>query len=189
MGVPIVWSPYRITQFIGWWHDAGPDALTSSAYTGERAICSSDFSAFTKWPYCPSVAIFLAPYNFSDTDSPFALRGLQCLGFSHACEAVYGISKCKFCENLCLRTLRSRLEVFENESSFFPIAPRRPPWPPVCPQPGVRMSSSRRWRVNRQASPFLSLPLPSTCARIHRLNSRMIIFILARGHVTPSPSG
>ncbi len=40
---------------------------------------------------------------------------------------------------------------------FFPVAPRRP---------GVRMLSSRRWRVSRQASPFLSLPLPSTCARI-----------------------
>ncbi len=54
-----------------------PDALTSSAYTGERAICSSDFSAFTKWLYCPSVAIFLAQYNFSDTDSPFALWRLH----------------------------------------------------------------------------------------------------------------
>ncbi len=32
-------------QFIGWWRDATPDALTSSAYTGERAIYSSDFSA------------------------------------------------------------------------------------------------------------------------------------------------
>ncbi len=32
-------------QFIGWWRDAAPDALTSSAYTGECAIYSSDFSA------------------------------------------------------------------------------------------------------------------------------------------------
>ncbi len=61
-------------QFIGWWRDATPDVLTSSAYTGDRAICSSDFSAFTKWPYCQ---IFLAQYNFSDTDSPFALRLLH----------------------------------------------------------------------------------------------------------------
>ncbi len=35
-------------QFIGWWRDVAPDALTSSAYTCERAIYSSDFSAFTK---------------------------------------------------------------------------------------------------------------------------------------------
>ncbi len=40
--------------------------------------------------------------------------------FSHAREAVYGVSKCKFCENLHLKTLRSRLEVFEKESSVFP---------------------------------------------------------------------
>ncbi len=49
---------------------------------------------------------------------------------------------------------------------FFPVAPRRPLRPLVSPQPGVRMLSSRRWRVSRQASPFLSLSLPSTCARI-----------------------
>ncbi len=32
-------------QFIGWWSDAAPDPLTSSAYTGERAIYFSDFFA------------------------------------------------------------------------------------------------------------------------------------------------
>ncbi len=30
--------------------------------------------------------------------------------FLHACEAVYGVSKCKFCENLRLKTLSTRLE-------------------------------------------------------------------------------
>ncbi len=45
---------------------------------------------------------------------------VKCLGFSHAREAVYVISKCTFCENLRLGTLRSRLEVFEKESSVFP---------------------------------------------------------------------
>ncbi len=40
--------------------------------------------------------------------------------------------------------------------------------------------------MSRQASPFLSLSLPSTCARIHRLNLRMIIFFLARKDLTPS---
>ncbi len=52
-------------------------------------------------------------------DDPHS-KCVKCLGFSHAREAVYGISKYKFCENLCLRTLRSRLEVFEKESSVFP---------------------------------------------------------------------
>ncbi len=38
-------APIESPQFIGWWRDAIPDAITSSAYTGERAIHSSDFSA------------------------------------------------------------------------------------------------------------------------------------------------
>ncbi len=33
---------------------------------------------------------------------------------------VYGISKCKFCKNVRLKTLRTRLAVFERESSVFP---------------------------------------------------------------------
>jgi hypothetical protein len=46
------------------------------------------------------------------------------MGFSHAREAVLGLTKCKFCDNLLLKTLRSRLAVFEKES-FVP--PRRAP--------------------------------------------------------------
>ncbi len=94
------------------------------------------------------------------------------------------------CENLCLITLRSQLEVCEKESSiFFPVALRRPPRLLVNLRPGVRMFSSRRRRVSRQASPFLSLPHQSMCVRIHRLNSRRIICFLARGHVILFPSG
>ncbi len=64
----------------------------------------------------------------------------------------------------------------EKKSSIsFPVAFRRPPRPLVNPRPGVRMFSSRRRRVSRQALPFLSLPHQSMCARIHRLNSRRII--------------
>ncbi len=37
------------------------DAITSSAYTGERAIHSSDFSAFTKRSHCPSLLRFSGP--------------------------------------------------------------------------------------------------------------------------------
>ncbi len=62
---------------------------------------------------------------------------------------------------------------------FFPGAHRAPPWllvrlRPHEPQAGVRMSSSRRWRVSRQASHFLSLPLPSAHVRIRRSNFCMI---------------
>ncbi len=42
------------------------------------------------------------------------------MGFSHARKVVYGISKYKFCENHRLKTLRSRLAVFERESFVFP---------------------------------------------------------------------
>ncbi len=38
-------APIESRQFIGWWRDAVSDTITSSAYTGERAIQSSDFSA------------------------------------------------------------------------------------------------------------------------------------------------
>ncbi len=38
-------APIESRQFIGWWRDAISDAITLSAYTGERAIHSSDFSA------------------------------------------------------------------------------------------------------------------------------------------------
>ncbi len=120
---------------------------------------------------------------------------IKCLGFSHARDAVYGTSTCKICKDFRLITLRSQLEACEKESSIFPHrAPGTPrplvrSRPLVRPWPGVRMSSSRRWRVSRQASPFLSLPLPSACARIHQLNSCMIFYFLARGHVIPFPSG
>ncbi len=48
-------------QFIGWWRDAVFDAITSSAYTGEHAIYSSDFSAFTKRSHCPLLLQFSGP--------------------------------------------------------------------------------------------------------------------------------
>ncbi len=65
-----------------------------------------------------------------------------------------------------------------------PAALRRPPQlrmnprPLMIPRPGVRMFSSRRRRVSRQASP-IPPSLTRACARIHRLNSRRIICFLA----------
>ncbi len=77
---------------------------------------------------------------------------VKCLGFSHAREAVYGISKCKFCENLRLRTLRSRLEVFEKESSVFP---RR------APEASAALRESATWgpdvELEAMERKFLSL--------------------------------
>ncbi len=106
-----------------------------TAYSG--TLFSSRWSAMEYRRCQPPCARFIA------SDDPHS-KCVKCLGFSHARESVYGISKCKFCENLRLRTLRSRLEVFEKESSVFP---RRAP------------EASAAYR---EASPFLSLPLPST---------------------------
>ncbi len=65
LGTPPAWpmseAPIESRQFIGWWRDAISDAITSSAYTGERAIHSSDFSAFTKRSHRPSLLRFSGP--------------------------------------------------------------------------------------------------------------------------------
>ncbi len=120
---------------------------------------------------------------------------ILCLGFSHAREAVYGTSNCKICDDFRLITLRSRLEDYERESSKFS---RRASSTNAClvrsrplvePRAGVRMSSSRRWRVSRQASPFLSLPLPIAHVRIRRSNFCLIFSFLAQKHVISSLSG
>ncbi len=173
--------------------------MTSSGHTGERAIHSSDFSAFTKRSHRPSLLRFLThllPLRLSICTSATASvelclssrwsamefrrcippcarfiarkdphsKCILCLGFSHAREAVYGTSNCKICDDFCLITLRSRLEDYERESSKFSrrasstsVPPREIAASPLVePRAGVRMSSSRRWRVSRQASPFLS---------------------------------
>ncbi len=105
--------------------------MTSSGHTGERAIHSSDFSAFTKRSHCPSLLRFLtqlplrlsictsANRRFIAREDPHS-KCIKCLGFSHAREAVYGTSKCKICDDFRLITLRSRLEDYERESSIFP---------------------------------------------------------------------
>ncbi len=121
---------------------------------------------------------------------------ILCLGFSHAREAVYGTSNCKICDDFCLITLRSRLEDYERESSNFSRRASSTNAPPreiaaslVEPRAGVRMSSSRRWRVSRQASPFLSLPLPIAHVRIRRSNFCLIFSFLAQKHVISFLSG
>ncbi len=104
----------------------------------------------------------------------FRMHARRFMGFLNANFAKISISKPSALGLRCLKRSHPR----------FPVMPRRPPRSLVSLRPGVRMLSSRLWRVSRQASPFLYLPLPSTCARIHRLNSRMNIFIPARGHMT-----
>ncbi len=83
------------------------------------------------------------------------------MGFSHARKAVFGITKCTFCENLCLKTIRSRLEVFERESSVFP---RR------APEASEALSESATWASDVELEAMeseqtgLALSHLSTCA-------------------------
>ncbi len=62
LGVSIVWSPFRITP-IYWLMARMPSStfLHRHAYTGECAICSSDFSTLMKWPYQPFCSVFSGP--------------------------------------------------------------------------------------------------------------------------------
>ncbi len=72
---------------------------------------------------------------FIASDNPHS-KCVKCMDFSHAREAVYGVSKCTFCEILRLKTLCSRLEVFERESSVF-----------LCraPEPSATFCESATW--------------------------------------------
>ncbi len=105
---------------------------------------------------------------------------VKCLGFSHAREVVYGISKCKFCENLRLRTLRSRLEVFEKESSVFP---RR------APEASAALRESATWgpdveleaMESEQTGLAFSLPLSSEHVRANPTVE------IAHNYLYPSP--
>ncbi len=118
---------------------------------------------------------------------------ILCLGFSHAREAVYGTSNCKICDDFRLITLG--LRIMNVNPPNFPGTHRAPTRrlvrsrPLVEPRAGVRMSSSRRWRVSRQASPFLSLPLPIAHVRIRRSNFCLIFSFLAQKHVISFLSG
>ncbi len=77
-------------QYIGWWRDAISDAMTSSGHTGERAIHSSNFSAFTKRSHCPSLLRFLTQLPFAIY--PFALRRLPQWNFVLLAVKCHGVS-------------------------------------------------------------------------------------------------
>ncbi len=83
----------------------------------------------------------------------FCTHAMRFTGFLNAHFARISVSKPSALGLRCLRRSHPR----------FPVAPRKPR-PLVSLRPGVRMSSSRLWRLSRQASPFLSLPRPSMCA-------------------------
>ncbi len=105
---------------------------------------------------------------------------LSVWGFRMHAKRFMGSEKCKFCENLRLITLHSRLEACEKESYIFPRrAPEASAW-----GSDVELEEME----SEQTGLAFSLPPSPEHVRIHPLNLRMIIFFLARGHVTPFPS-
>ncbi len=107
---------------------------------------------------------------------------VKCLGFSHAREVVYGISKCKFCENLRLRALRSRLKVFEKESSVFP---RRAPEASAASRESATWGSDVELEAMESEQTGLAFSLPSSPEHV-RANSPVEF---AHDYLYPTPGG
>ncbi len=109
--------------------------------------------------------------RFIASDDPHS-KCVKCLGFSHAREAIYGISKCKFSEDLSLRTLRFWLEVLRKGLSFM-VAGVTSSRPSRHPKSG--MSSSARHSASsiafhsRMGVPTRGIALgsPHSLARLH----------------------
>ncbi len=93
-----------------------PSDPISINFLGFLFICTS---ATTVTELCSPRSEYPPSARFIASDDPHS-KYVKCMGFLHAREVVYGVSKCTFCENLHLKTLRTRLEVFERESSLFP---------------------------------------------------------------------
>ncbi len=110
---------------------------------------------------------------------------VKCLGFSHARDAVYGVSKCKLCENLRLITLRSRLEVCE-ESSIFP---HRAPEASAASRESVVSRESTTWGSDVELEEMeseqtgLAFSLPPSPERV-RVNSAVEF---KQDYLFPSP--
>ncbi len=117
---------------------------------------------------------------FIASDDPHS-KCVNFLGFSHACEAVYGISKFKFCEILRLRTLRSRLEVFEKESS---VIPRRAPEASAASRESVTWGSDVELEVMEREQTGLAFSLPLSPEHV-RANSPVEF---AHDYLYPSPA-
>ncbi len=103
---------------------------------------------------------------------------VKCVGLTHARDAIFGISNCKYCENFTLKTLRARLAVFDRESA---ILPRR-----AAPE-ASSLREAEAWssdaELEAMESEQFSLSLPPSPGR-HRTISPVEF---SRGCLAPSP--
>ncbi len=113
---------------------------------------------------------------------------VKCIGL-HARKAVFGISKLKFCKNLSLKTLHSRLDFFERSHPFFPRC---------APEASAVLHKSATWGSDVELEAMdseqmgLALSLPLSPEHVHTnspFEFGMNIYILARRQATPFPSG
>ncbi len=117
--------------------------------------------------------------RFVTSDDPHS-KCVKCLWFSHAHEVVYGISKCTFCENLHLRTLRSLLEVFEKESS---VSPRRAQKASAASRESATWGSDAELEAMESEQTGLAFSLPPYPEHV-RVNSPVEF---AHDYLYPSP--
>ncbi len=104
---------------------------------------------------------------------------VRCLGLAHARDAIFVISNCKYCGNFTLKILRARLAVFDR--LFIRAAPEAS----AKPRPGLRMRSSRLWRVS--SFHFLSLHRLGVNVQIFRSSFLTPVLHPAQRHGEPFP--
>ncbi len=155
-------------------------SICTSATAFSGTLFSLRWSAMEYRRCQPPCARFIA------RDDPHS-KCIKCLGFSHAREAVYGILKCKLWESPSHNPPLLAWGVWKGVIHFSPSHPRS-----LRGLSWVRDLGFGCWaRGDGEWAdrPRLFFPsLTQACAQVHPLNSRMIIFFLAWGHVTPFPS-
>ncbi len=103
---------------------------------------------------------------------------VRCVGLAHAQDAIFGISNCKYCKNFTLKTLCTRLVVFDRESA---VLPRR-----ATPE-AFSLRKATAWSLDAELeaieSEQISLSLPPSPGR-HRAN---YLVQFSRSCLAPSP--
>ncbi len=112
---------------------------------------------------------------------------IRFVGLAHAQDAIFGISNCKYCKNFTLKTLRTRLAVFDREAA---VLPRR-----ATPE-AFSFRKAAAWSLDAELeaieSEQISLSLPPSPGH-HRANYLVqflpAVLHPAGGNGKPFPSG
>ncbi len=99
---------------------------------------------------------------------------VRCVGLVHAWDAIFGFSNCKYCENFTLKTLRTRLVVFDWESA---VLPRRAASEASFLHEAAAWSSEAE--LEAMESEQFSLSLPPSPERLHANSSGPVFSLLS----------